>query len=362
MFCSQCGTAIVETDRFCRACGRDLGTVPPPPTPPDSPLIRRPGLVTLLAVLHFIGGGVMLLMTALMALGLEKDPVPSAVIGGICALLTVLHLACAFGLLKLRPWGRILQIGLSIVGLLAIPLGTVISILILVYMFRPGVVLLFSGRKPEEFTPAEAQVLRTQGGGESGATVAVVVVAGLFLFIMFAGIVAAIAIPNLINAIQRGKQKRTIADMKTVAAAVEAYAVDNNAYPDAGTIDELAGILEPVYIRTMPRTDGWARPLKYEAWLENEDDEVPTTYALGSAGKDGAWERQDLVDTPEGRTTSYDADIVLINGAFVQWPEGTDPPQLEKRTDVPPETPAEEEPPGPVLHSGLPPHGAEAPA
>jgi hypothetical protein len=136
-----------------------------------------------------------------------------------------------------------------------------------------------------------------------------------------------------------------------VAAAIEAYAVDNNYYPDATTIDELARFLEPAYIRAMPRTDGWGRPLKYEAWLEGEDDDVPTTYALGSAGKDGAWERQDLIDTPETRTTGYSADLVLVNGAFVQLPEGADPGWAEQPTDTPPEPPPEEEPGTPTLRS-----------
>jgi general secretion pathway protein G len=210
---------------------------------------------------------------------------------------------------------------------------------------------MFSGRKPGEFTPPEEQALRAQAQGENGAAVAVAVVAGLFLFIALAGIIAAVAVPNFLNAVQRGKQKRTIADMRAVAAAIEAYATDNNYYPDATTIDELARTLEPSYIRAMPRADGWGRPLKYEAWLEGEDDDLPTTYALGSAGKDGAWERQDLIDTPETRTTGYGADLVLVNGAFVQLPEGEDPGWVERPTDVPPESPPEQEPETPALRS-----------
>ena len=35
------------------------------------------------------------------------------------------------------------------------------------------------------------------------------------------GIIAAIAIPNLLNAIDRGKQKRTMADMKALAVALD---------------------------------------------------------------------------------------------------------------------------------------------
>src|ERR1017187_4807090 len=41
----------------------------------------------------------------------------------------------------------------------------------------------------------------------------------LLLVIAIIGILAAIAIPNLLNALQRGKQKRTMADMRTLATA-----------------------------------------------------------------------------------------------------------------------------------------------
>src|SRR5258706_1489699 len=57
----------------------------------------------------------------------------------------------------------------------------------------------------------------------------------LLIVVAIIGIIAAIAIPNLLNAIDRGKQKRTMADMRSVGTAVESYAVDNNVYPTANT-------------------------------------------------------------------------------------------------------------------------------
>ena len=53
----------------------------------------------------------------------------------------------------------------------------------------------------------------------------------LLIVVAIIGIIAAIAIPNLLNAIDRGKQKRTMADIRSVGTAVEAYAVDVNFYP-----------------------------------------------------------------------------------------------------------------------------------
>ena len=41
----------------------------------------------------------------------------------------------------------------------------------------------------------------------------------LLIVIAIIGILAAIAIPNLLNAVQRGKQKRTMSDMRALATA-----------------------------------------------------------------------------------------------------------------------------------------------
>ncbi len=92
----------------------------------------------------------------------------------------------------------------------------------------------------------------------------------LLIVIAIIGILAAIAIPNLLNAVQRGKQKRTMSDMRALATAIEAYAVDNNVYPAATAC--ATGVftttsvtltsssfsnLSPTYIAQAPRTDGW---------------------------------------------------------------------------------------------------------
>ena len=50
----------------------------------------------------------------------------------------------------------------------------------------------------------------------------------LLIVVAIIGIIAAIAIPNLLNAINRGRQKRSMADIRTIGTAVEAYAVDNS--------------------------------------------------------------------------------------------------------------------------------------
>src|SRR5881394_1072448 len=87
----------------------------------------------------------------------------------------------------------------------------------------------------------------------------------LLIVVAIIGILAAIAIPNLLTAMQRSKQKRTMADMRTIATAWEARATDLNKYNAAGytepssTVDlsTLQQYLAPTYVRTFPSKDGW---------------------------------------------------------------------------------------------------------
>ncbi len=56
----------------------------------------------------------------------------------------------------------------------------------------------------------------------------------LLIVVAIIGILAAIAIPNLLTAMQRAKQKRTMADIRAIATAWEARATDMNTYGAAG--------------------------------------------------------------------------------------------------------------------------------
>src|ERR1700704_2238101 len=56
----------------------------------------------------------------------------------------------------------------------------------------------------------------------------------LLIVVAIIGILAAIAIPNMLTALQRSRQKRTMADMRTIATAWEARATDVNKYNAAG--------------------------------------------------------------------------------------------------------------------------------
>ena len=135
----------------------------------------------------------------------------------------------------------------------------------------------------------------------------------LLIVVAIIGIIAAIAIPNLLNAIHRGRQKRSMADMRTIATAIGTYATDMNYYPRnfTTTIDAMTTLLVPVYLRRMPDEDGWGTP--YNAYTDAAGDH----YTLRSAGKDKLAQA-----FTGGETTEFDCDIWHQDGMFVQWPEG----------------------------------------
>ncbi len=88
----------------------------------------------------------------------------------------------------------------------------------------------------------------------------------LLIVVAIIGIIAAIAIPNLLNAINRGRQKRTMADIRSIATAMEAYSVDFNFFPKValsgamGT--KLDAYLTPTFIKRLPYNDGWNQALQ----------------------------------------------------------------------------------------------------
>ena len=139
----------------------------------------------------------------------------------------------------------------------------------------------------------------------------------LLIVVAIIGIIAAIAIPNLLNAINRGRQKRTMADIRTIATAVEAYLVDMNFYPRvaSGVLSTtLQTYLEPTYVRRIPANDGWNAAYQ---WI---GDTLGGSYTIWSGAKN---KNTSLVYNAGGGTTSdFNADIVFSGGSFVQWPEG----------------------------------------
>lgn len=126
------------------------------------------------------------------------------------------------------------------------------------------------------------------------------------------GLLSAIAMVALNSALQRARQRRTMADLRQLGIALASYEVDNGFVPRVGEgpADSLGVVLVPTYSRALPAVDGWSRPVLFVG--------EGSRYTLVSTGADGA--RQ--ASPPLGPTTSSAADIIFADGVFIQWPEG----------------------------------------
>jgi type II secretion system protein G len=149
---------------------------------------------------------------------------------------------------------------------------------------------------------------RTRKGVQGGFTLI-----ELLIVVAIIGIISAIALPNLLNAIDKSKQKRSMSDVRSIGTAVEAYAVDTAAYPlGMASWAALKTIIDPYFIKQPPDGDGWSN-IWDAATTGNGSD-----YTIASYGKDGL-----LSARPGGQTSDFNCDIVFSQGQFYQWPEGT---------------------------------------
>jgi len=131
----------------------------------------------------------------------------------------------------------------------------------------------------------------------------------LLIVIAIIGIIAAIAVPQLMNAMDRGRQRRSMADMRNLATALGTYRVDLAAY--APNLPALV----PNYMQVTPANDGWGN-----GWVYGFDAPVAGSYTLTSLGSDGA-----ALPAPPVPWSNepYDPDLIMINGQFTQAPTGS---------------------------------------
>jgi general secretion pathway protein G len=168
----------------------------------------------------------------------------------------------------------------------------------------------------------------------------------LLIVVAIIGIIAAIAIPNLLDAIERARQKRTVGDIRNLAGAVQTYGVDNGGYPynTVGSADAVIPVnatdFTPTYIQAIPHADGWSQPYFYlSGALSVSRVAYPTVvgvnfaiYDFGSdganAGGDGAGaegvdpDASIALSGASPTTQCYQSDICWVDSSFVQVPDG----------------------------------------
>ena len=128
----------------------------------------------------------------------------------------------------------------------------------------------------------------------------------LLIVVAIIGIIAAIAVPQLMNAMDRGRQRRSMADMRNIATATGTMRVDTGAYAAA-----LANLSASGYMQVTPANDGWGT-----AYVYTTGADTYTITSLGSNAAAGPAAPVPWINDP------YDPDITLTDGQFVQAPTG----------------------------------------
>jgi prepilin-type N-terminal cleavage/methylation domain-containing protein len=159
----------------------------------------------------------------------------------------------------------------------------------------------------------------------------------LLIVVAIIGIIAAILIPNLLDALQKAKQKRTVGDVRNVGAAWFSWLTDQVGAAAAGsantydfnfdkdlTGDDLLKTLytDPskgvFYIQTVPNRDGWGFNYQYS---HNTNVLGAQVMGIRSTGRDGAFDGTQY-EMGGFNATDYDQDIVWADGFFVRFPQG----------------------------------------
>lgn len=154
----------------------------------------------------------------------------------------------------------------------------------------------------------------------------------LLIVVAIIGILAAMLIPNLLDAMQKAKQKRTVADMRIAGTGIFAWLTDEVGAAASGAVattvtmsdyppitqDDLKELLVPQYLQTLPQRDGWKKDLHY--YLDLNDLRSRHVMAIFSGG--GDFSSPGSTYTVIGfDPTDYDQDIVWADGFFVRWPQ-----------------------------------------
>jgi type II secretory pathway pseudopilin PulG len=135
--------------------------------------------------------------------------------------------------------------------------------------------------------------------------------------------VAAIAIPNLLTALQKGKQKATMGDMKTLGTAIESYMTDMYMAPGAGGVLQVNGLnayLVPFHTKVLPVKDGWGGDFQYESGVLGPSQDLYSVRSYGRGSAAGAvniLQNGYIVNT----MADFENDIVFSSGNFTYGPK-----------------------------------------
>jgi general secretion pathway protein G len=152
----------------------------------------------------------------------------------------------------------------------------------------------------------------------------------ILLIVALIGIIFTILIPNLMDGLNKAIQKRTVADIHSIATGMMAFYTDMHGAAAAGSpVDigaydpinhaEVTDLLVPLYMDHLPKNDPWGNPFDYYFGRVTEEYSYELAFGIRSRGKYGVADAQAYA-WGAFDPTHYDWDIVWLDGVFVTWP------------------------------------------
>lgn len=163
----------------------------------------------------------------------------------------------------------------------------------------------------------------------------------MLIVVAIIGILAALLIPNAMSAVQKAKQKGTIKDINSVAAALTDYLTDKGNVPEhngqlTGPNDPLIQAVQGFYLKVFPWKDQWGYAfvvntrdacnsnwnISYADGSSFGEDE----FVVGSFGRNGSEDNQYDPTNPSAglyevtKMADFNFDIVNWDGSLVIGP------------------------------------------
>jgi prepilin-type N-terminal cleavage/methylation domain-containing protein len=148
------------------------------------------------------------------------------------------------------------------------------------------------------------------------------------------GLLASILLPNLLDALQKARQKRTMTDVRGIGTAWMSWMTDHHSAASAGatknydqsiftpvTYTTLVTYLRPTdtffYAQSVPRLDGWKHPMRFGIGPNQ------IKLFVCSPGRDGLFQQcnEDTIVVSPFLSTDYDQDIIWAEGYFLRYPD-----------------------------------------
>ena len=158
----------------------------------------------------------------------------------------------------------------------------------------------------------------------------------LLIVVAIIGIIAALLIPNFLDALQKAKQKRTLSDARSMVTAFMSLVTDLSSAAAAGastsaavydvtkggmdatTADRVEELLVTRYIQTLPALDGWKNAYEFYMGATITSAQL---FAVVSGGRDGSIDQGEAFVVTSFTPTDYEQDIVWADGFAVRFPQ-----------------------------------------